>query len=266
MWKSRKIVVVTPAGRRRYMDLLRKGIDKYRAVVDEWHVWKNTTDPDDVAYINSLASDGGSDFVRVIECPVRVNGNKSINAFLKLCDDPGVVYVRFDDDIVLLDSLDAFQRFLDFRIDNPGYPVVYANILNNAISTWIQQRFGNLPGSTGYDCLDPVAWKDPEFAKRVHDAILAQSPCNSLERFRFDGIWKFIDFERVSVNCVSWIGGTLDVPDEDDEEVYLSCTLPERKGAPNCMFGGYCVVHFAFFTQRDALERHGYLDKYRRRS
>lgn len=254
MWKDRKIIAVTPAGRKRYLELLKEHLEAYRDVLDEWHVWKNTTVPEDVEYIDALASD----FVRVIECPVRVDGNFSINSFFSTCDDPNAVYVRFDDDVIALDSIDAFRRFLDFRIDHPEYPVVYANILNNAISTWIHQRLGNLPGCTGYDCMDPVAWEDPQFAKSIHDAILA----TPLERFRFEGIWKFLNYERVSVNCVSWLGGTFDMPREGDEELYLSCTFPTEKGVPNCMFGGYCVVHFAFFPQRGELERAGYLDAY----
>ena len=251
MWRERKIIAVTPAGRKRYMELLKEQLEGYRGVLDEWHVWKNTTVPEDVEHIDALASD----FVRVIECSVRVDGNRSINSFFSTCDDPNAVYVRFDDDVIVLDSIDAFRSFLDFRIDRPEHPIVYANILNNAISTWIHQRFGNLPGCTGYECMDRVAWGCPNFAKTLHDAILG----TPLERFRFDGIWKFLNRERVSIICVSWLG-RLHVPSEGDEEHHVSCVLP--KDVPNCMFGGYCVVHFAFCTQREELERAGYLDAY----
>lgn len=258
MWKGRKIVAVTPAGRRRYMELLKKQLEKYREVLDEWQVWKNTTDSDDVEYIEALKSD----FVRVIECPTSVDGNRSINSFFQSCDDPGAIYVRFDDDVIVLDSLDAFKRFLDFRIDNPEYPIVYANILNNAIVTWVQQKHGNLPGETGYECMDPIAWGDPEFAKKVHDTVLENT--RDLRRFYFEN-WHLRNYERVSINCISWIG-TLDVPREGDEELHISVELPRGLGKHNCVFGEYCVVHFAFFTQRAELERAGYLERYRRRS
>jgi hypothetical protein len=49
---------------------------------------------------------------------------------------------------------------------------------------------------------------------------------------------------------------------EDDEEHMLSCVLPWRYNKHNTIFGGFCCVHYAFYTQRPVLDERGYDAKY----
>lgn len=37
-----KRIIVTPAGRKRYMEILSSHLDKQRSDFDEWHIWQNT--------------------------------------------------------------------------------------------------------------------------------------------------------------------------------------------------------------------------------
>ena len=50
-----EFVTVTPAGRRRYLEILATHLLRNRDVIDELHWWLNTRDPHDVACIHRLA-------------------------------------------------------------------------------------------------------------------------------------------------------------------------------------------------------------------
>ena len=270
--KGHRVVVVTPAGRRRYLEVLVPQVEALVAagIVDEYQLWVNTIEREDIDYMQALADEKGPSWLRLRHLPpgVPFNGSLSIYKFFEECTEAQTVYVRFDDDILLLDSHDSFRDFLDFRIAKPDYFLVHANTLNNAVITHLLQRMGKVSigiGHAGYECMDLVAWKDPGFACRLHDDLLTKIieafhyGAEPLAQFRFDGEWLLHFHERVSINCVAWLGegfarvtgGGQVGADEEDE---LSVQIPKRTGVNNAIYGGFVCAHFAFFTQRPALE------------
>lgn len=263
MLDGKRIVVVTPAGRRRYMAILMRHVLRLRPVVDEYRVWVNTARPRDVAYLESLPTQYPG-FVTIERLPhgVDVLGNLSIHHFFRNCVDPDTVYVRFDDDIVCIDSADAFEDFVRYRIAHPEPLLVYANILNNAIVSYIHQKAGTLSlkdYELAYHCTESPGWKIPECAHALHEEVLqVLEPKNTLQSFRLPGFNPtFEGYERVSINCISWLGADFASFHGEvgpDEELWLSCTKPAESGRPNAMYGGFVVVHFAFHTQRLHLE------------
>ena len=266
-YRNFKIIVVTPAGRRRYMELLLPQLIKYieAGVVDEYHMWKNTTNQEDINWMYSKQSNT----VKVIESDIPVDGNWSIHDFFKRCIDDKTIYIRFDDDVVLLDSVEAFKSYLDFRIDNPEYFMIYPTILNNAVISHILQRTGKISlrqGIAGYLCTDSIGWSDPNFAANIHDEVLEKlNSGNTLEYFHMND-WKLYYNERVSINGLAWIGSDFRALCNGivgrDEELELSVEMPKRLGKINCIYGGFAIVHYAFFTQRERIDSSGYLDKY----
>ena len=50
------------------------------------------------------------------------------------------------------------------------------------------------------------------------------------------------------------------VPGDDEE--FLSCIYPTRQGMSNAWNGDAIVAHFAFFTQREELDKKGILEQY----
>lgn len=266
MYREHRVVVVTPAGRERYMRLLFAQLLGYRPVVDEYRIWQNTAQPSDIAYFQSLAA-AHPDFVTVDAPPpgVRRFDNSTIHHFFASCCDPDTIYVRFDDDVVQLDTPDAFAAFLDFRIDHPEYFLTYATILNNAVIAHILQRHGTIHADpaqlVGYACVDDVGWRDPSFAERLHRQILARP---DLTAFRMPN-WILHHYERVSINCISWRGAEFAAFGGEvgpDEEPWLSHTKPAQLGKPCCIFGGYAVVHYAFHPQRGLLDTTDILERY----
>lgn len=278
MYRDHRVVIVTPAGRRRYLDLLVPQVLALRGLVDEYRLWLNTTDADDLAYCEALAAQH-PDFITLQRLPhgAVVDGNMSIHHFFKTCVDPGTVYVRFDDDIIVLDTREAFRDMLDFRLDHPEFFLVYGCVLNNAVVTHIQQRmmrFDTAGGLCGYACTDSVGWEWPEFAERVHRTILdtaaaAADATAPLAAFRMPP-WR-LHFnsrvgERVSINCISWLGSDFAAfggAVGRDEEVWLSMEKPALSRRCNCIFGGFVCVHYAFYPQRPHLDTTDILAAYR---
>ena len=70
---------------------------------------------------------------------------------------------------------------------------------------------------------------------------------------------------RFSINAILWFGEEMkkfagEVPGDDEE--FLSCIYPTRQGMSNGWNGDAVVAHFAFFTQRDQLDKWHILEQY----
>lgn len=269
MYEGHRVVVVTPAGRREYLELLIPQVLKLKPCVDEYRLWVNTNNQDDIAYMQNVANTH-PDFIKLEYLPPchHVNGNSSIRHFFQNAKDTNTVYVRFDDDIIAIDTLEAFQNFLKFRIDHPEYFLIVGTIMNNAIISNIQQRVGNIPLLSGklsrYDCMESMGWNDPHFAEELHRYILSKP----LKNFRLNTNWLLLEYERVSINCISWLGKEFaefsGVVSSYDEEEWLTCVKPRYIQKPNCIYGGFVCVHYAFHIQREHLRKTDILDMYKK--
>ena len=260
------IVVVSPAGRKRYMELLFPQILALRPLVDSYRIWVNTDVPEDLAYFETLRRDY-PDFVVLQRLPSGIAPSIwSIPHFFRECVDEKTVYVRFDDDIVYMEGIDAFRGFLDFRIQHPEYFVVYPVIMNNAAVSFLQKQHGNIQTTKNltYECFCPVGLSDPMFAEELHRQVLAAP---SLSSFYLPDrvLEKTI---RASINCISWFGyrfqkfkGAVG----RDEEEWLARAAPNAFKESNALYGKFVCVHFAFRTQRDHLDTTDVLEQYRQK-
>ena len=52
--KTYKVVVCTPAGRKRYMEILFYYILKQKHIIDEYRIWVNTKNQDDINWFEKL--------------------------------------------------------------------------------------------------------------------------------------------------------------------------------------------------------------------
>jgi hypothetical protein len=265
MFENKKIVVVTPAGRKKYLELLIPYVLKLRDVVDEYRLWVNTDDKDDIDYMKFI-SEQYPDFIKLEYLSITYERTMSIYSFFKNCTDKDTVYVRFDDDIVMMDDITHFKNFLKFRIENPQYFVVYANILNNSVISHLHQRFGKLNTKIGlvdYNCTCNLGWRDPKFVEDLHRQVLEK---NDLSFFHFNNPWILHFYERVSINCLSWLGEEFNEFDGlvgRDEEKWISCDKPLELGKPSVIYGEFSVVHYAFGLQRDYLDTTDIYSKYK---
>lgn len=268
MHRGLRVVVVVPAGRRRYLQVLLPQLATFD-VVDEIRLWVNTADAEDRAYIAGATAGGKTVVVDELPPDVAPRGVHTISLFYERCVDPGTVYVRMSDDLVLVDTPDAFRAFLDFRIDHPELFLVCANVLNNALITHVQQRamqFGVLQGVSGYAHTDRVGHGCHIFAENVHFHILGRVKKRAdLHAFRLQHPWLLFHREHTKLDCVAWMGADFaafegKVPAH--EERCLMVDKPRALNRFNCIFGGFVCVHFATNKQRAHLDWTGMLDTY----
>jgi hypothetical protein len=234
VYQGYKVVVVCPAGRRQYLEILASYILRERGLVDEFRLWKNTYIDDDAMYIDQLGRDHPY-FVTVEENTVdvdRLGWGFSIFPFFKNCVDPNTIYVRVDDDMVWFEK-GALLDLLKFRVDHPYYFLVFGNIINNAIISHIHQRLGALTiekGIVNYDSADPVGWVDADFWEHCHQTFFSRLSDRTLDLYKFDR-WELFYYEWMSINCIAWFGRDFslfggEVPRE--EEQWLTTVKPRE--------------------------------------
>lgn len=270
MLNGYKVVVVTPAGRKRYMEILLPYILKEKGVVDEYQIWINTNNEEDIAFFKDLEIK----YKKLIKLDYTVYNEKhekydnlKIYKFFKNCIDAKTVYLRLDDDIVYLED-NYIEKMVRFRIQNKEPFLVYGNIFNNAVIDSIMQKNGYYPDieQINYDCLDRIGWEDPESAEKKHRFLLNNYILQNKSFKRAFDTWILKDYERVSINSICWLGDTFKEFEgivDRDEENWLSVIKPQQIGKPNVINGSAFCIHFSFFTQRDLLDRTDILQKYK---
>ena len=255
-----KVVCVTPAGRQRYMSILAPYV-LADGLVQEWQIWLNTADAGDIAWLAKL---GRHPKVRVIDPPVeRPNGGRTIGQFWRYCADEDAIYVRLDDDVVWLEQ-DFFANLVAARERNPDAFLVSAMVINNALCTYLLQFTGSLV-FTEYltaSCMDPVSWRSADFARDLHLWAIKAIGSGKLP-------WRFGDYpvamNRLSINAICFFGKDV-APYADrigpEEEEFVSCVLPTLLHKSNIITSDAWCAHFAFYPQREQLDKSGVLDAY----
>lgn len=263
MYKNYKVVVNTAAGRRRYMQYLIPFILSSKCV-DRYDIWINTHNEADIEFFKRVAEK--YPIVNLVWQPDGiVNGNASINAFYKACVEPNTIYFKLDDDIIWMET-GLIERMAEFRINNPEYFLVSPLVINNSLSTYLLQLDGKLKLDAYYnsDSSHPILWKSGEFAFELHRWFIE----NYLRPSRWEELHlgkKIMGMTRFSINSILWFGDEMakfsgEVPGDDEE--FMSCIYPTKCGMSNAWNGDAIVAHFAFFTQREQLDKENILERY----
>ncbi len=258
MFQNYKIVAVTPAGRQKYLEILVPYILKNRNIIDEYHLWVNTNNASDINYMQNLAN-VFPEFIKLFFLDIQPSGNETIRFFFQNCIERNTIYIRIDDDICFIER-NAIDLLLKFRIENPSYFLVYANIINNSICSYISQKQGNLDFSKGnltYNVFCERGWKSGEIASLIHSKFIKDYRNNLLNSYKYER-WVLSDFERVSVNFITWFGKDFyefnGIIEDLDEEKWLSVDKPKYINKHNCICGSAIVSHYSYHMQREYLE------------
>lgn len=258
-----EVEIVTPTGRKRYLEILYKHLKLQLNDFDQWTLWINTTNEEDINYAKQLEKD--NNWIRTIDPILPPNGGWSVHAFYIHTCDPNKIYIKMDDDIIWLEH-NFIKKLVEFRLKHPDYFLVYGNIINNAIIDHIHQRSGalNIPEIIGYYCGDHFGWAVPEIAEKKHNNLISAIINNDLDKFKFNKTILFY-FERVSINCITWFGSDFQQFNGKvgyDDEQWLSHDYPHSINKFNIINGNSLCSHFAFFTQRQYLDSTNILNKY----
>lgn len=262
-----KKVITTPAGRERYLKILFQYLKKYKNEFDYWDIWVNTVNPSDVEYIEKIGRE--NDFIRLRYLTVPFDGRgcgHTIYSFFKDCANPDEIYLRLDDDIVYVHP-GAITRIFEERMKDNSSFLLYGNIINNWMTSYVHQRIGNIGYEFGVCQIDEVCrvgWDSGQFAESLHRKFLDKVETNSAQDFFFRD-WDIPNCDRVSINAISWTGeefskfsGNVD----PDEEVWLATIKPKEIGKINKIIGDAIFVHYAFWPQRAYLDSTDILSKY----
>ena len=265
MYNNYKVVVNTAAGRRRYMQYLIPFVVA-SDMVDRYDIWVNTHNGADIEFFRQIAAKFPK--VNLIWQPDGiVDGNKSINAFYRGCVEENTIYFKLDDDIVWMEP-GAIEKMVRFRVDNPEYFLVTPLVINNALTTYFLQVHGKIKLDRYYNssAAHPILWESGEFAKQLHQWFLNKRLyCDDYQSLHLNIGEGKMGMTRFSINAILWFGEEMKrfdgiVPGDDEE--FLSCIYPTMHGMCNCWNGGAIMAHFAFFTQREQLDKAGIFEQY----
>jgi hypothetical protein len=258
-----KVIAVTPAGRRRYLDLLAKYVLSDDTVA-EWHLWDNCRDPADRTYIQSLAGPK----VKIVSLPNSTGDNRSINKFYRTMSDPDAFYVKMDDDICYLPA-GFFGRFAAKAAASKTNAIWFSPmVINNAICSWLLSFHGKISSSVPLSCQASctIGWRNPEFAMHLHRAFLTRLEANRVADLHIPDATTTMG--RFSINCLGMFGrdrvalGDAFCPLDVDDEEYISAFLPMLTKRPGQIIGDEVVAHFSYYTQERELLAADILEKY----
>ena len=234
-------------------------------IVDEYQIWMNTEEQGDLLFLNELGSIAK---VKLVPQPKGVvDGAFSICEFFAACVDPKTIYIRFDDDIVWIEP-GSIRSIAWTRIRDRDSFLISAAVVNNAVFTNMFQILGLYDDSqyVHAHAFDEIGWKSGPFAESLHRHALDLIGRNQLSALRFES--RALAQVRFSINCISWRGDMFSAfagQVDREEEEYLTVVKPCRIGAINRVDGQALVCHFAFYSQRDYLDKTdllaGYLEK-----
>lgn len=264
-YREYKYVVITPAGRQVYLEILLTYLERQKQDFDEWHLWKNTLNKNDISYMNTLTQKHS--WIKIIDHPESdpSKGSMNICKFWELSSNPDTIYIRLDDDIVWLE--DKFiKKMYDIRIKYPEPFLILGNIINNAVITHLHQHFGSF---TYEDIIENKCmgngWSNPEIATALHRDFLTSIESNTIDKWYTFDVWKLLEKERISINALTYFGKTIQRIGQilGDEEEYVTVNIPREQNYWNMIYGGALCAHYAFFTQREYIDNNkDILDRY----
>jgi len=255
--KQHKIIAVTPAGRKRYLEILLKYILKDISI-DEWHLWDNCREQSDREYINLLAKRYKK--IKIIQEKDIDGTNRSVNKFYKYTRDSDAFYIKIDDDIIYLPNNFGFLLYSQALKEKEQYSWWSPLVINNAICTYLFSSKKiietNVNLTAQANC--PIGWGSPIFAALLHNLFLKSINSSQLEKWKLNENFN-IFLQRFSINTIGFFGDFSKklrdkfCPLNVDDEEYISAKLPILVNKPGRLIGNILVSHFSFFTQEKFL-------------
>ena len=268
-YKDYKVVIVTPAGREKYLSFFKTFI--YRkmeeGLISEWQLWLNTINPDDIKYIESMAKENPKVKIYRIDEPITPTW-ESYNAlqthkFMKFAREDDTIYIRLDDDIGWVEE-GALEKICQARIDHPDAFVIYPNIINSTMCTSWHQEIGALseehgivrrerPEDLDWAYLDAFNYTDSHLIDHIHATFKRRYEEGSLSAYYLPSK-SFDDYKHFSICSIAWWGKD-HIECGELEESQMAHELPKKFGRPVWFCGDALMVHLSYHTQRDHLEK-----------
>lgn len=282
-----KKIIVTPAGRKRFLSILYKYLVYYHNLneFDEWHLWCNTDIKEDVDFIYELQSK--YDFIKVIPFPnqeeisrtcncnniIRDGGNVvyacTIPYFIAVdSSDENTIYLRLDDDIVFIKK-DSIKNIFQYRQENKDSFLVFGNIINNGAISHVHQNIGVLSkqfGEVSFDAFDYLGLRDGNFAIYSHNNFFEKYENNQLDQYKFES-YILDGYNYISIQSICWLGSDYkkfngQIPIGVHDEEYQTKIRPQIENRTNAILGDSLFCHYATESHRVYVDHTNILSKY----
>lgn len=174
------------------------------------------------------------------------------------------IFLKCDDDIVYIDE-SGFPGFVETIRQNTKYFIISANIINNGICAYLQQKSGNLPEELGiFECPENgfggSLWESGEKAYQLHKFFVENGAMKMpLESSLVE--WNL----RNSINFIGWRGEELRymaLPQGDDEHM-LTVTIPQLLNRKTAIYSDFMVGHLSFYPQEKIIKPYEIISLYR---
>ena len=261
-----RLIVVTPAGREKYLRLLSHYVLR-SPEVSEWQLWDNCRNEQGRAYLHALAASDPR--CKLKQLPEADRGFGIIGSFFQFCDDPDALYLRFDDDIVFIED-GFFVKFIRRAEAERGKAIWFSPlVINNAICTFLLKHFSQvtIDGPVTCHAMCPFSWAFPNLPEALHPVFMDAVSNGRLDGFRVPD--RDVRLSRFSINALGFFGaekaalGDLFLPPGHlAEEEWLSTVLPAKLDRSGIIFGELLVAHFSYYTQERRLLQTDILDLY----
>lgn len=261
-----KIVVVTPAGRKRYLEILSRYILE-DTTIDEWHLWDNCRKESDREYIEKLSKK--NEKIKIIK-DYRTDGtNRSVNIFYEYATNEDCFYIKLDDDIVWLPKDFGKSFYLSAIKEKDKYLWWSPTVINNAICSYLLKAKGILKTSNelSAQAACDIGWRSAHFSLNLHREFIRIIKNGQNEKLKIKENFD-LNITRFSINCIGFFGetckrtGSLFCPPDVDDEEWISATLPIILDMPGRLVGNLTVAHFSYFTQERFLLKSDLLYEY----
>jgi hypothetical protein len=261
MYQDYKIIVCTPVGRKKNLEILIPYILS-EPLIDRYDLWMNTDNLEDKEYIESLNK---FDKINIIYPEYKYKGpwiGCRISEFYKYCNDKNAIYIKIDDDICWIEN-SLFEKLIKFRINKPEYWIIHPLTINNSTSNFILEvlnKFKILPENTtcNLDSYANFILNNKNAVNTIHNkfiSIVKNNLTNSLHIENRD-----YSINRFSINMIIFFGkdpileyfNNLDILRDDEE--FFSVVLPIIFSRRNGIYGDGIVSHYSFGPQKDFLD------------
>lgn len=256
MWKDHRVILSIFCGRQDRTPILLTYLVKLHEAghLDEVHLWDYCKSEKDREWLNSVASSHPTLF-RIFAGVRRWHSYYEHYHKLFSSDDEKVILIKCDDDVVSID-VDHFTDFLDFRIDNPDYFLVFPNIVNNGVAAYHQQQNGVIPTDLMELELPLICgslWESKKKCLDLHYLYL-----DDPSKFAYAGHVEVDPPHRVSINffAVSNKHIRMGFGDERagaDDEHFLSVEFCIENNVKKAIFNGMHVSHLTFHRQDEQM-------------
>ena len=173
---SCRIVAVTPAGRRAYLEILKAYILRDETI-ERWDLWDNCRTEADRTYIRELAK--VHDKIRIVDAPSVDGSNGSINQFYRCASDRSTFYIKMDDDVLYLPDRFGAALYGAASAERRKYTYWSPLVVNNAICSWLLKYHSRIKiganVSASSECVH--GWRSWRFAE-----VLARLPPDLREK------------------------------------------------------------------------------------